>query len=311
MAKTETKDTIQEKAMLATLNISRWSASKQDPRVSEQIARDNNAEAMMGRYIKRLLVKEALEQIRATAYRARHYHYDNTLPWSDKGARILPAKNYFDYMKAMKEFQRVFEREVTKFAAQYEEYVADARRRLGGLFNADEYPPADQIAGMFKMKLEVTGMPSAEDFRVNLGAEETAAIRAGIEAQLNESVNSAVMDIWQRIHDHVTHLTEKLGAYEKTADGKVKNPFRDSTIENMKELVALLPRLNVTGSADLDAMTKRLSDEIASVNPAELRESPEKRKAVTKKAEAILEDVAKKTKKKADAILKDVGDLLG
>lgn len=311
MSRKET-DTIQTKAMLAKLSIKRWTATREDHRVSEKVAAEHGAEVGMGRYVKRLVVKHALKAIQVTAYRARHYHYDHTLPWSKDGARILPATEYYDYMAKMREFERAYKREVAKFTADYDKWIKDSRKRLGGLFNADEYPAdAKECAELFELSVVIEGLQNPDDWRVKLSDEAEAEIRAGIEKQLNESMNVAVLGVWEKIAEHVKHLIEKLRGYDPKDKGS--KPFRDSTIENVKALVTLLPRLNITNDSNLDAMTKRLDDELGTVDAAKLRESAAEREAVAKKADAILDDVAKvtKAKKSADQILKDMSDVLG
>jgi hypothetical protein len=303
---------LQTRAMIAKLNISRWTAVQADKRVSDQIAVDNGADPRMGRYIKRLIKGEALHEIGRIRGQARRFHYAHTLPWSDNGERILPAKVYLEYMTEMRKLQRQFERAVKKFVTNYPGYVREAKKLLGGLFNPDQYYAPDEVSKQFAMKLEICGLPSAEDFRVDLGAEDTARVKADIERQLNESVQGAVIDIWQRVHDHVAHLTQKLKDYEVQADGAIKNPFRDSTIENLKELAELLPHLNVTGSAELDAMSTRLTTELTAVDAETLRTDAGAREAVAKKAEAIVKETVRRGAKapSAEAMLKDVADFI-
>ena len=84
---------VTEKAMLARLKISMWTARKHDRSVSEQVAQQHGADPDVGRYSKRLVAAERLEQIRLLAARARQHHYDNTLPWLDDGVRPRTTSN--------------------------------------------------------------------------------------------------------------------------------------------------------------------------------------------------------------------------
>lgn len=283
---------VSDKAMLTKLKISRWSASKHDRDVSEQVARDNGSDVEMGRFTKRLLAKEALEEIRIIATKARHHHYDHTLPWTDEGSRILPAAMYFDYQAAQQEFKHQFEEAVARFVTAYPSYLADARKRLGRLYKEAEYPAAHTIGDLFTIESKISGLPNADDFRVDIGEEEREKVRADIEADLHQAVEGAMIDVWQRIHDHVQSLGDKLRAYKVEPDGKKQNVFRDSLVENMRELVGLLPRLNITGSNQLAVMTARLEDELCAVDAETLRNDSKVRTKVAKKADAILAEVA-------------------
>jgi hypothetical protein len=236
---------ITEKAMLARLKISRWGASKHDRAISEQVAVQHQADPSMGRYSKRLVARERLEEIRQIATRARHHHYENTLPWLDDGARILPAANYFDYM------------------AQQNALKAD----------------------------DVDPMPTAEDFRVALSEDENARIREQIQGRLDQAVDGAMHDVWQRMFTAVEHMVERLRAFEVDQDGKVKNTFRDSLVDNVRSLVELLPKLNITGSNQLEDMRHRLADELCQIDTWDLRQDQSQREQVASKAEAILEEL--------------------
>jgi hypothetical protein len=282
---------VTEKAMLAKLKISRWAASKHDKKISADVAAQHGADPTMGRYSKRLVAKERLETIAQIATRARHHHYENTLPWLDDGARILPAANYFDYMAQQNTFRAEFEQAVSAFEKEYPAVVDEARRALNGLFNEDDYPPPDRLRDKFAMQVDVDPMPTAEDFRVALSEDENARIRESIQGRLDDAVQGAINDVWHRVHDTVAKMVERLRAYEVDAEGKVHNAFRDSLVGNIRALSELLPKLNITNSDALEVMRQRLADELCSFDAPVLREDPTLRNEIAANAEAILADI--------------------
>jgi hypothetical protein len=283
---------ITEKAMLAKLKISRWSASKHDKKISADVAAQHGSDPTMGRYSKRLVAKDRLEAIAQIATRARQHHYEQTLPWLDEGSRILPAANYFDYMQRQNAFGAEFEHAVSAFAAIYPMVVDEARQSLNGLFNPADYPPADRIQDLFTMRVEVDPMPTAEDFRVALSEDENARIREGIQGRLDDAARGAVSDVWHRVHDVVAHMAERLRGYEVDREGKIKGTFRDSLVGNIRTLADLLPKLNITQSNALDEMSQRLADELCSFDAPALREDPVIRTTIAENAEKILADIA-------------------
>jgi hypothetical protein len=282
---------VTEKAMLAKLKISRWAASKHDKKISADVATQHGADPTMGRYSKRLVAKERLEAIAQIATRARHHHYEQTLPWLDEGSRILPAANYFDYMQTQNAFAADFERAVADFRFIYPEVVDEARLSLNGLFNPADYPPADRIADLFTMRVDVDPMPTAEDFRVALSEDENARIREGIQGRLDEAVQGAINDVWHRVHDVVAHMVERLRGYNVDGEGKATGVFRDSLVNNIRTLSELLPKLNITQSNALEDMRQRLADELCSVDAAVLREDAVIRSTIAENAEKILADI--------------------
>src|SRR5215475_7553907 len=83
--------TLSSRAMLCSLSISQWSASKHDRQASEEIAAHHGAQPDVGRYNKLLIPREKLAEVRKIAGEARREHYFMTLPWDDSGFRVLPA----------------------------------------------------------------------------------------------------------------------------------------------------------------------------------------------------------------------------
>jgi hypothetical protein len=77
---------ITERAMLAAVHISIWTAAKHDRKVSRQVADEHSAPETAGRYNKKLLGGAArLDDLRCLAGQIRQHFYKITLPWSDEG----------------------------------------------------------------------------------------------------------------------------------------------------------------------------------------------------------------------------------
>lgn len=285
--------TLTDKAMLASLKISRWSASASDRDIAEKVAREHLAEnAAVGRYTKRLVAKERLDAIRELGKGARYHHYENTLPWLDAGARILPAASYFAYMQKQNAFQAQFDTAVGAFVAIYPTMLDEAKRALGRLFNQNDYPSASAMARKFRYAIDINPLPTGDDFRITLGDMEEQRIRESIEGRLGEAAQGAVQDVWKRIHDHVAHMVERLQSYTVDQDGKAQNTFRDSLVENIRELVDIMPALNVTNSNSLEDMRQRLAEQLLEVDAPTLRADKKKRREIAKRAETILKDVS-------------------
>jgi hypothetical protein len=268
------------KAMLVRLSISQWTAKKYDKKVSKEVAEKYGTEQDRGRYNKVLVAKAELERINKAAGAARTFHYQQTLPWSDDGARILPSANYLNYTQQMRELHGEFEKAVATFIDNYPSLVADARWQLNGLFNPDDYPALNRIGRKFSIDVTVDPLPTATDFRVDLNLDEVARIRKDIEARSTAATETAMADLWTRLHDVVSKMAERLGTKDAI--------FRDSLVDNVAELVDLLPRLNLTGDARLDAMRREVADKLLVYEPETLRKDGGARKETARAAEDIL-----------------------
>lgn len=272
-----------EKAMLVRQAIKTWSGRMYDRAASEDIAQRNNALVDAGRYNKVLVDPAALAPITKIVSEARKHHYTNTLPWEDWGARLLPASRYFDYVQEQNRLQGLFEQEVRRFAADFPQHMAAAQSKLGGLFDPDDYPNAADIEGRFAFGFTFLPLPNEADFRVNLGTEEEKRVRSEIESSVQQMVNRATRNIWDRAYEAVSNMYERLA----DSDGRFKN----SLVGNIRELVALMPSLNITDDPELERIRREMEARLCKYEPQSLREDPTIRADVARDAADILADM--------------------
>jgi len=276
---------IASRSMLCSLSISMWSARKHDPDASQEIAQRHGAQADAGRYHKVLLPKEALAEVQKIVSDARQEHYFMTLPWGDNGYRVLPSAASMDHTEKMRELSNRFTPAVDNLAHEFGNLVEQARVRLGGLFRSEDYPAADELRQKFSFETKVMPLPDAGDFRVTLCDEEKERIKRQITATVEASLQVASRDLWLRLYEAVSHLTERLQAHKVTNDG-VKHPFRDSVVTNLVKLVDVLPKLNVTGDPELERLAAQVRASLL-VDPQELRKSESVRTEIAKAASDI------------------------
>jgi len=284
-----------DRAMLVTLSISRWSARKYDDKISREAALQhgvsNYEEA--GRYNKILISKDDMKPIVQFVSETRTNHEARTLPWSDKGPRILAAPGYFDYLAWFDGRQQAWESIIDEFVTNYEQRAREAEARLNGMFKASDYPPASMIREKFGMAMYVLPIPDEADFRVStLGADEVEKIKADIKARLEEELATAAKDPWDRIHRVVSRVASSLKEFNPEAKGKDRHTFRDTVVTNLIELTDILPGLNLNGDTNLEIMRQRLVDELSQNTAQDLREDEFLRKDTAEAADDILQQMA-------------------
>jgi hypothetical protein len=280
------------KAVLANLNISLWTARKYDRKVTDKVNKDYHAEEDAGRYNKLLIAKDAIAELTNTAANARLYHHKVTQPWSESGGpRLLATANYMKHTELRKEKQK-YESLADKFALAYPAMIEDAKKRLNSMFNADDYPDPSVVREKFRFDLNYLPCPDASDFRVSLSSEIMEEMKSDLEAQMKSAVEIGLKDARDRIIHTVGNMAEKLKAYqpEKGIHG---NPFRDSLVENVRELVDLLPTFNLTNDKNLTKIIHRMETQLCEVDAKELRGNEAERKNVAKQAASILAEVEK------------------
>jgi hypothetical protein len=257
---------ITEKAMLAAVHISIWTAVKHDRRVSRDVADQHGAHHGAGRYNKQLLRgADKLDELRTLAGQIRQYFYKITLPWSDEGFRLLPSNFYFELMARMREFEAGFEQAVGSFLSFYPQYIEQVRPELNGLFREEDYPSVEKLRSKFGVKLEVLPIPSGADFRVQLSAEEQARVSREIDENVRESLTRGTEDLWRRLREVVSHMVERLNEPESR--------FHGSLVTNIADLVEILPKLNVSGDADLNRFTEQIKQRLCNYSAQELKKN--------------------------------------
>lgn len=281
-----TNGNLSDRAMLAALSISVWTARRYDRKISDEVAKGHNTGTNAGRYNKNLLPvnSEAYKAVIQASGAARTSHYNLTLPWSDEGSRILPAKNFAHYTEVMRQHRTEFETAVAEFVQAYPQLQAYAKTYLNGLYDDEDYPSPASLPWKFGFALKFYPLPTGSDFRVNLADSDVEAIRQQIESDTQNAIVAASQDLWRRLHTGVSRMVERL------ADDK--NIFRDSLIENLKDLCELLPRLNLTNDAKLTDMCSEVQDKLTIYDPQSLRDSKKLRSQVATEADAIQQQMA-------------------
>ena len=281
---------VTERAMLASVKILSWSARKLDRKVSDKVAADHGAQPDAGRYTKALVAREVLEDVIGATSALRDFHLKQTLPWSDKGQRILPAELYMVYMETMSRLKADFERAAAMFVSNYDAYVEEAKDRLGTMFVSADYPTSGEIAAKFDVEIQILPIPSGADFRVNIGKEELARQRQEIEDHVRLSIEVAMDDVWDRLRTAIETMKDKLSNYavDPTTHRVVGGVFRDSLVENLRDLVQLLPVLNLTGDKEMDRIRRELETSLCVYDAEDLRDDDRLRADSIKKADDIL-----------------------
>ena len=272
---------ISDKAMLICLHITMWTARKHDKRVSEEVAQSHEANTNAGRYNKHLLDQaEKLEELRSLAGQIRQYFYKVTLPWSDEGYRLLPSHLYFEFTNQMSEFKTAYEQLVREFLKAYPAYREQARSSLGLLYRDGDYPDSSRLAEKFDLSTDIIPIPCGEDFRVTLGDEEKARVAREIDQQVKQSLTRASSELWSRLMQAVAHLAAVLE--------RPKAKLHTSTLRNVTEIAALVPRLNVTCDEELTALAQETKSRFSGINRQELVDYP----AVRARAAGLANELA-------------------
>lgn len=283
--------TIASSAMLVDLNIHSWTASIVDRGISDEVNVVKGAKAQAAKVTKNLFAGTSLlADINKFDARIRLWHQQNTLPWADRGSRLLPSSQFFEYKQMLSHFERTRSDMVTRFVEEYDELVKQAENVLGDMYVASDYPEKEHIAGHFVFRYNFLPVPTAGDFRVDVGNEALDELRAQFDSAVEDRIRAGVEDVYERLRNSLVHMSTKLEEFiEVGSDGKVKKKrVHDSMLTNARELCSVLQHLNLTNDEKLEEARRRFSAVVNSVDTEDLKESEDARERVKSEVDDIL-----------------------
>ena len=277
---------ISASALLVELNISVWPATKIDRETTEQVNTNASAVRDASQTKKNLFAGTGLRKdIEKLAARIRLYHNQRTLPWADKGERMLPTALFMEYKQTMNAYEQTFETMCQNFFAEYPRLVQEAQVNLGRLYKAEDYPDITDVMLKFGFRRTVKPVPEAGDFRLDIPANDLEEMRAEFVSQQDEKLAEAMRAPWERLHTMLVGISEKLTDVEGD-DGKKR--YHDTLITNPLELCELLTKLNVTKDPKLEEARKQLELTMLGANLESIKEDSTARSEVKSKVDAIL-----------------------
>ena len=282
---------ITERAMLVRLNMSMFTQSKEDKQATIEVANNHKSSVKMGSYRKYLLPPIAFKHLISLQGKIRMLHNTLTLPWSEDGSRILNVSMYMKYVEEMRELEKEWAKAVDIFCKNYISYMEDARKELNGLFKEGDYLDPSLVRGKFKLRITFLPLPQACDFRVQMSQEHLELLKEDVANEINERLELANKDIYVRFKNLLEHMVDRLKQYKPgDAENKVRatGTFHNSLIGNIRDLVDLIPHLNITQSQDLTDLADRVKSELCSLDCDNLREDEGLRKDAVLTAEDIL-----------------------
>lgn len=278
---------ITSSAVLVEMNISVWTANKLDKGATEKVVSDNAAVQNAAQVRKNLMAGTTLRKdIADYAAGCRLWHNTRTLPWADKGARLLSTSLFMDYKTEANVRRDTFNKMVDNFIQQYPALVQTANNYLGTLFNPEDYPSVDEVRNKFGFRLVFSPVPESGDFRLQVAEQDLDDLRQQYESNFNDRLAEAMREPWDRLHKLLTGMSEKLTDVD--GEDESKKRYHDTLITNAQSLCSMLTHLNITKDPKLEQARRDLELTMLGADIDAIKESPEVRKGMKDKLDAIL-----------------------
>lgn len=217
-----------------------------------------------------------------TAIRGRTVAYWKgvSLPFPEPGIRLIRQDAISDFDQQIAAFRDELDEAVFELDRHYDELRSAARKRLGDLFNPDDYPPS--LIGMFAIEHDY---PSVEppNYLQQLNPELYEQECQRVQSRFDEAVQLAEQAFLSELTQMVEHLTERLSGRQ---DGKPK-VFRDSAVTNLTEFFDRFRSLNIRSNEQLDELVENAQRVITGVDPQQLRNSQALREQVASQMSVV------------------------
>lgn len=251
---------LSERACLVSVRIKNPSFKKTSRALATEVETDHSAAERTVNAVVRLVPDAYLKPLAKHAQRLRRIVEHYSAEWAGSW-RILPYSRVADVKGDITPALQDWEATVDKFVAQYATIRAEAQAQLNGLagYVAHQWPSDEEVRGLFDARLSI--MPLADvqsDFRLALSAEEAAAMRLDLQAEIEGNLDASQRDARDRAVAVLQRFVDSVGKYRVIADPsaptgmRTEGAFWQSTVSNVREIAQVCRSLNFLGDAEFD-----------------------------------------------------------
>jgi hypothetical protein len=188
-----------------------------------------------------------------------------TLPYTEPGVRLIRQADIEAFVHTMEGFRDELTQGEADLNAVYDEIKADARRRLGRLYNPADYPP--EVQGLFGVEWD---FPSVEppNYLMRINPEIYRQEQERVVRRFEEAVQLAEQAFITEFSRLVSHLAERLG----NGEGGERRVFRDSVVTNLTDFFDRFKNLSVRSNEELDRLVEQAQQLVQGISPQDLRD---------------------------------------
>lgn len=274
---------LNECAVLADLTISAWSGSVVDKAVTGEVLATKGAKHDRGRFTKKMFMNlRSLNAVKSKMYNEyRHY----TVAW-EEGRRLLPIEHFETLTKIHRdcsdELEKILE---TDYKVNYQKYVEESKQDLGELYNEQEFPSYEEFKRKWRLRLNFFPVPEKGHFIIQSEKKLVDEMTKSFEEAMSTRQALATEETKIRIAETVKGIVERLSGEN------MKFRLDREVMDSVREMVDVLPSLNLFGDKFIEEMIQELKASLCGVSDEELRHLGQRKRTLVK-AQGILAKMA-------------------
>lgn len=274
---------LSECAVLADLTISAWSGSVVDKAVTSEVLINKGAKYDRGKFTKKMFMN--LRSLSAITNRMYNEYRNYTVAW-EEGRRLLPIEHFETLTKLHRDCSDELEKVLdTDYKENYHKYVEESKKDLGNLYDEAQFPTYDEFKRKWRIKLNFFPIPEKGHFIVQSEKKLVDEMTKSFEEAISSRQILATEETKIRIAETVKGIVERLSGEN------MKFRFDREVMDSVRQMVDILPSLNLFGDKFIEEMIEELKANLYEVTDRDLHHMG-KRKRTLGKAQAILAKMA-------------------
>lgn len=152
--------------VLVNLRIRKFNNLRTDRSKAREIAEKYQAQITEDSYIKKRIPQQYLRSVERRVRDLYDTHRRYTVPWLDRGARVLPGKMALHYLQTMSGMKDDINDAVQRVANNLPAIDQETQKIRGQLYSPDDIPSAQDFLNAYDIDLTLIPMAPSEDFRL-------------------------------------------------------------------------------------------------------------------------------------------------
>ena len=266
---------LNEKAMLVSLVLKKWSPRKVDKRLAGELTDKYGIDPRVVSASKKLVAinEGSFKSIETLDKNIRNHVFYSVgqgcrgfcVPYDGKGKHLLPTELHDKFVARFNDYADKRERKVKQIIEDWDTILESAKEELKGVFDPSDYPSKEELASLYECRYVIESLPEEAyvgrgddqklDPRFGVSGAETLEVQSRERSTIEEATEQATTNM-------VVLLTHLAGCL------KEDKTFRDNSFNKVKDAIDQFDSWNFNDNEKLYEVSRNLKEAIADIGGA-------------------------------------------
>jgi len=274
---------LKEKLVMVRLYQAKWSGRRFDRAASSAITKNAKAEEGSARLNKLIVPEAVIKPTNLHWGNMKKWFYEQTSPFYDTGWRVRPMHDFLSFREEYVKYKDEADSLVNSLINEtYPAALATTEKRMGDLYNPEDYPNPEDLRSQFEIELDLQQIPTITHNWLTKLDDESKAI---VNDTTQRAENNVEQEPWIRLYKPLNRLQSALGVQI----GEKGSVFKNTTVEGLPEIcdTALSIAVDPDDTELQDAIYK-IRNNVAIADIKKLRTDTAYRTFTLKQIDAVL-----------------------